>query len=98
MDFISRIRKKLSKNKTDVTGTNIRNKLNGLEENLRRNINDFNVKRNRPTKLNPPLINLNEDEKKLLSNIIENDYYEAKNIISVSNSQDSDLDFIINFF
>ena len=63
LDFISRIRKKLSKNKTYITGTNIRNKLNGLEENLRSCINDYNVKRNRITKLNPPLINLNEDEK-----------------------------------
>ena len=97
LDLISRIRKKLLKGKNNKIDNSIRNKLNNLEATLLGYIKNNNT--GEPVNdLNPPLINFSKEEKELISFILENNIYEAPKKISVVNSEDNDLDFIINFF
>ena len=97
LDFISKLRKKLKKGKKYEIDYSIRTKLDNLEETLLGYIQGD--KQGKPiNELIPPLIIFNEEEKELLSLILMNETYDAPKKITVVNSNDDDLDFIINFF
>ena len=93
LDLIWRINKKLTKDNIDDS---IRNKLKNLE-NILKGYNNRKEKIKNVKNLNPPLIDFNEDEKKKLASIMEIDKYVAINKISVSEGEDINLDFIINY-
>ena len=94
LDLIFKIKKNLDEGEVS---TSLRDKLNKLESILSSYIKG--KKNGKPLyKLKPPLIKLNKVERNLLSFILKNDTYKFSNKISVADSDDSDLDFIINFF
>ena len=94
LDLIFKIKKNLDEGEV---GTSLRDKLNKLESILSSYIKG--KKNDKPLyKLKTPLIKLDKVERNLLSFILKNDAYKFSNKISVADSDDSDLDFIINFF
>ena len=94
LDLIFKIKKNLDEGEVS---TSLRDKLNKLESIL---ISYIEGKKNdKPLyKLKTPLIKLDKVERNLLSFILKNDAYKFSKKISVADSNDSNLDFIINFF
>lgn len=90
--------KKPKKEKTKNIANSIINKLNNLV-NILNNYKNKKIASSPIKELNFPLINLEESEKTFLKeNIKEEKFSKYSNKISVSEGEDKNLDFIINYF
>lgn len=98
--LISTIKKKLVKNKKGKIVNSIQDKLKTLETTLEKYKNNKIKRKGKETidSLNIPIINLEEGEKLFLANNLEKEKEERTfSKISVSDSSDQYLDFMINY-
>ena len=100
LHLISTIKKKLVKNKKGKIVNSIQDKLKTLETTLEKYKNNKIKRKGKETinSLNIPIIKLEEGEKLFLANNLENEKEERTfSKISVSDSSDQYLDFMINY-
>ena len=97
--FISNIEKQLDSFDEEKIVNSIKNKLKSLKNTLENyKICKFGKRQDREIKiLNLPLINLKDEEKLFLAKNLKKDEEKKFRKISVSDSENQDLDFIINY-
>ena len=101
LSLISRMYKTLKKSNEKKIASSIWTKLNNLENTLQKYQNYISKKHTDDSikELKPPLINLKDEEKELLSIEMNDENYKNNfNKIRIINEKDENLDFIINYF